>query len=49
MWEYCCLSKVDMEQSGDELDESDLMIVEDFKHIMEFYNREKHSKFVMMK
>ena len=44
MWEYCCLSKVDMEQSGDELDESDLMIVEDFKNIMEFYNPEKTFK-----
>ena len=29
-----------MEQSDDDLDESDLMIVEDFKRIMEFYNCE---------
>ena len=39
--EYCILSKVDMEESGDILDESDLMVVEDFKRIMEFYNCEK--------
>jgi hypothetical protein len=42
MWEYCILSKVDMEESGDILDESDVMIVEDFKRInMEFYNQSK--------
>ena len=36
MWEYGYLSKVDMDQPGDELDQSNLMIVEDFKRIMEF-------------
>ena len=40
MWEYCILSKVDMEESGDVLDES----VEDFKRIMEFYNQSKTFK-----
>ena len=44
MWEYCYLSKVDMDISGEELDRSDLMIVEDFKRITEFYNREKTFK-----
>ena len=36
MWEYCYLSKVDMDISGEELDRrlrSDLMIVENFKRI----------------
>ena len=41
MMEYCILLKVDMDESPDVLDESDLMIVEDFKHIMEFYNQAK--------
>ena len=44
MWEYCYLSKIDLEQSGEELDQSDLMIVEDFKRLMEFYNRERTFK-----
>ena len=44
MWEYCYLSKVDLEISGEELDRSDIMIVEDFKRIMEFYNHEKTFK-----
>ena len=44
MWEYCILSKVDMEESADILNESDLMIVEDFRHIMEFYNHTKTYK-----
>ena len=30
-----------MDESGDISDESDLMIVEDFKRIMEFYNQAK--------
>ena len=30
-----------MDESGDIWDGSDLMIVEDFKHIMEFYNQAK--------
>ena len=42
MWEYCYLSKIDLEQSGEILDQSDLMIVEDFKRLMEFYNQEKN-------
>ena len=42
MWEYCYLSKIDLEQSGETLDQSDLMIVEDFKRLMEFYNHEKN-------
>ena len=33
MWEYCCLSKIDLEQSGEVLDQSDLMIVEGFKRL----------------
>ena len=44
MWEYCYLSKIDLEQSGEVLDESDVMIVEDFKRLMEFYNRERTFK-----
>ena len=44
MWEYCYLSKIDLEQSGESLDQSDLMIVEDFTRLLEFYNREKTFK-----
>ena len=44
MLEYCYLSKVDMDISGEELDQSDLMIVENFKRITEFSNREKTFK-----
>ena len=44
IWEYCYLSKIDFEQSGEELDQSDLMIVEDFKRLMEFYNRARTFK-----
>ena len=42
MWEYCYRSKIDLEMSGEELDRSDIMIVEDFERIMEFYNHEKN-------
>ena len=49
MWEFSYLSKVDMDISDEELDRSELMIVENFKRIMEFYNREKLSKFLTMK
>ena len=41
MMEYCILSKMEMDESGDELDEGDLMIVEDLKHIGKFCNQEK--------
>ena len=46
MWEYSYLSKIDLEQSGESLDQSDLMImiVEDFTRLLEFYNREKTFK-----
>ena len=44
MWEYCYLSKVEMETSGEELDRSDIMIVEDFERVREFYNQEKTFK-----
>jgi len=44
MWEFSYLSKVDMDISDEELDRSDLMIVENFKRITEFYNREKTFK-----
>ena len=42
MLEYCILSKLELEESGEELDESDLMIVGYFNCIMEFYKREKN-------
>ena len=44
MLEYCILSKVELEEFGEVLDESDLMIVGDFKYILEFYKREKTIK-----
>ena len=44
MLEYCILSKLELEESGEVLDESDLMIIGDFNCIMEFYKREKTIK-----
>ena len=44
MFEYCILSKLELEESGEVLDESDLMIVGDFNCIMGFYKREKTIK-----
>ena len=38
------MSKLDLEDSGEVIDEGDNMIVEDFKRITEFYNREKTFK-----
>ena len=38
------LSKLEMEESGEELDESDLMIIGDFNCILDFYKREKTIK-----
>ena len=37
MLEYCILSKVELEESDEVLDESDLMTVRDFNCILEFY------------
>ena len=43
-WEYSVLSKIDLEDSGEILDEGDNMIVQDFKQLMEFYNHNKTFK-----
>ena len=44
MWKYCALSKFDLEDTGEVLDEGDNMIVQDFKCLMEFYNHNKTFK-----
>ena len=44
MLEYCILSKVELEESGEVLDESDLMILGDFNCILELYTRDKTIK-----
>ena len=37
MWEYCTLSKIDLEISPGLLDEGDKMRIEDFNSLMEFF------------
>ena len=44
MWEYCSVSKVDIELSPGLLDDGDIMRLEDFNMLMEFYNNNKTLK-----
>jgi len=44
MWEYCSVSKVDIELSHGLLDDGDIMRLEDFNMLMEFYNNNKTLK-----
>ena len=37
MWEYCCLSKLDLDENPGILDDGDRMSIEDFKMLMDFY------------
>ena len=37
MWEYCTLSKIDMDENPGILDDSDRMRIEDFNSLMNFY------------
>ena len=48
IFEYCMLSKIDMDEPREELDESNLIIVEEFNRIMNFYNLEKLFEFVII-
>ena len=44
MWEYCTLSKFDMDENPGILDEGDKMRMEDSKMLMDFYLRNKTLK-----
>ena len=44
MWEYCSVSKADIELSPGILDDGDLMRLEDFNLLMNFYNSNKTLK-----
>ena len=46
--EYCILSKLEMNESGDELDEVDLMIVEEFKSIGSSTIRKNDTSVIMI-
>ena len=39
MWEYCCLSKFDLDENPGMLDDGDRMRMEDFKTLLDFYLR----------
>ena len=39
MWEYCCLSKFDLDENPGMLDDGDRMRMEDFKTLFDFYLR----------
>ena len=39
MWEYCCLSKFDLDENPGILDDGDRMRMEDFKTLLDFYLR----------
>ena len=39
MWEYCCLSKLDLDENPGMLDDGDKMRMEDFKMLFDFYLR----------
>ena len=39
MWEYCTLSKIDLDENPSILDESDRMRIEDFNILMDFYQK----------
>ena len=45
--EYCILSDLDLKDTSGELDESDIMMIEEFHRIFNFYKREKPFKLVM--
>ena len=44
MWEYCCLSKLDLDENPGILDEGDRMRIEDFKTLNDFYLKNKTLK-----
>ena len=44
MWEYCSVSKADIDLSPGNLDDGDLMRLEDFNLLMDFYNTNKTLK-----
>ena len=44
MWEYCSLSKLDLDETPGMLDEGNKMRIEDFKMLMDFYLRHKTLK-----
>ena len=44
MWEYCCLSKLDLDENPGILDDGDRMRIEDFKMLMDFYLKNKTLK-----
>ena len=44
IWEYCCLSKMDLEENPGILDDGDRMRLEDFKALNDFYLRNKTLK-----
>jgi len=44
IWEYCCLSKIDLDENPGILDEGDRMRIEDFKVLNDFYLKNKTLK-----
>ena len=44
MWEYCTLSKLDLDENPGMLDDGDRMQIEDYKMLMDFYLRNKTLK-----
>ena len=42
MVDYCILPKIEMDESNEDLNESDVVIVEEFNRILSFYNQEKN-------
>ena len=44
MWEYCSVSKADIDLSPGLLDDGDIMRLDDFNMLMEFYNNNKTLK-----
>ena len=44
MWEYCTLSKLDLDENPGILDDGDKMRIEDYKMLMDFYLKNKTLK-----
>ena len=44
MWEYCTLSKLDLDENPVILDDGDKMRIEDYKDLMDFYLKHKTLK-----
>ena len=44
MWEYCTLSKLDLDENPGMLDDGDRMRIEHYKSLMDFYLRNKTLK-----